>query len=480
MGASRSRPTSSTPSMSRGAKRSTHPFRCRYRSLSIHASVSCRSKAERPIRRRSPTPRATSRRCARAGSWPPLGSNSWLQGQLTRSSATTRAGKSCGANASRSGKTVVGTAASFYSQAFSRRDLRDRSGGPLMEQSSSLRLSGRVFLVALLVLLAIWILRPLLPAIAWAGVLALATWPARGWLIRKGMSSSSAAISLTLFAGILLVGPLIILAIAMAKEALVVVRTLQELREVGLGTPVWVPQLPFVGEYMASWWQDHLADPDAVKELLGRAESMDVIRWTRSLGSEAVSRLVILAFTLLTLFFAYRDGPTIAKQSRIIADRVFGPSGERLGEEAIVAIRATVNGLVLVGLAEGAVLGFAYALASVSHAVLFAFATALLATVPFGATMMFVIACLTLVIQSRIVAAVLLFVFASIVIFVADHFIRPALIGASTRLPFLGVLLGIFGGVEPFGLIGLCVGPAIMAAVIAIWREGAKPATPDA
>src|SRR5262249_9979358 len=78
-----------------------------------------------------------------------------------------------------------------------------------------------------------------------------------------------------------------------------------------------------------------------------------------------------------------------------------------------------------------------------------------------------------------ITAAVLLFVFASIVVFVADHFVRPALIGASTRLPFLWVLLGIFGGLETFGLIGLFVGPAIMAAVIAIWREGAKPATPD-
>ena len=194
-----------------------------------------------------------------------------------------------------------------------------------MEQSSSLRLFGRVFLVAILVLLAIWILRPLLPALAWAGVLALATWPAREWLIRKGMSSSSAAISLTLLAGILIVGPLIVLAIAMAREALVVVRTLQELREVGLGTPLWVPQVPFLGEYMASWWQDHLADPDAVKELLGRAESMDFIHWTRSLGSEAVNRLVILAFTLLTLLFAYRDGLAITSQSRIIADRLFGP-----------------------------------------------------------------------------------------------------------------------------------------------------------
>src|SRR5207249_5861089 len=131
------------------------------------------------------------------------------------------------------------------------------------------------------------------------------------------------------------------------------------------------------------------------------AESLDLIHWTRSLGSEAISRLVTLAFTLLTLFFAYRDGPRIIKQSRIVADRLFGPSGERLGEEAIVAIRATVNGLVLVGLAEGAVLGFGYAVAGVSHAVLFGFATALLAMVPFGATMVFLIACFTLVMQSR-------------------------------------------------------------------------------
>ena len=62
-------------------------------------------------------------------------------------------------------------------------------------------------------------------------------------------------------------------------------------------------------------------------------------------------------------------------------------------------------------------------------------------------------------------------------VLVADHFVRPALIGISTRLPFLWILLGIFGGLETFGLIGLFLGPAIMAAVLALWREAAKPAT---
>lgn len=343
-----------------------------------------------------------------------------------------------------------------------------------MQQPSSLQLFGRLVLVILLVLAAIWILHRFLPALAWAGVVALATWPAREWLVGKGIRPSVAGILLAVVVGILIVAPLILLAVQMAREASLVVETLRQLREAGLGTPQWAPQLPFIGMYIASWWQDHLADADAAKELLGKAESLDLVHWTRSLGGEAVSRFMTLAFTLLALFFAYRDGPSIAKQSQTVADRLVGPSAEQLGEEAIIAIRATVNGLVLVGLAEGAVLGAAYVIAGVSHPVLFGFATAVLATVPFGAPLVVVIACFALLIQSRITAAILLFLFACAVVFVADHFVRPTLIGASTRLPFLWILLGIFGGLETFGLIGLFVGPAIMAAVLAIWREGAK------
>jgi uncharacterized membrane protein YvlD (DUF360 family) len=58
------------------------------------------------------------------------------------------------------------------------------------------------------------------------------------------------------------------------------------------------------------------------------------------------------------------------------------------------------------------------------------------------------VVCLTLIAQSRLAAAILLFLFASAVVFIADHFVRPALIGMSTRLPFLWILLGIFGVVQ--------------------------------
>jgi predicted PurR-regulated permease PerM len=73
-----------------------------------------------------------------------------------------------------------------------------------------------------------------------------------------------------------------------------------------------------------------------------------------------------------------------------------------------------------------------------------------------------------------VTAAIVIGVLGMIVSFVADHFFRPTLIGNATRLPFLWVLLGILGGVETWGLLGLFLGPAIMAALMLLWREWAS------
>jgi len=72
------------------------------------------------------------------------------------------------------------------------------------------------------------------------------------------------------------------------------------------------------------------------------------------------------------------------------------------------------------------------------------------------------------------------FVAGMLVLFVADHFVRPMIIGEGARLPFLWVLLGILGGVESFGLVGIFLGPALMAALMSMWRSwSSEPAAPS-
>lgn len=345
-----------------------------------------------------------------------------------------------------------------------------------MSPSWDIQRIARTALIIAVVLLSIWMLWRFLPALAWACVLAIATWPLRQVLARRGMGNTALAAALTLVLAFVLVLPLIGLGIQAAHESGAVMQWIAEVRQHGLGTPQWLDHVPLVGNSLAAWWQTNLAQPGAAHALFGRAETGGIFSFTRTLGVEVANRVTILVFTLLTLFFLYRDGPSVMREAQAIAERLFGPPGGELGKDAVAAVRGTVNGLVLVGLAEGVLLGVAYMAAGLSHAVLFGLMTAVLATVPFGAPLVFVGCAIYLFLQAHTTAAVALIVFGVLVTFVADHFVRPMLIGSSTRLPFLWVLLGIFGGLESFGLIGLFLGPAIISVLIAIWREGAEPA----
>jgi predicted PurR-regulated permease PerM len=333
----------------------------------------------------------------------------------------------------------------------------------------------RSALFAALVLVGVWMLWRFLPSLAWAAVLAIATWPGRVALARRSMRPTAIAGLLTLVLAVVLVLPLIGLGIQAARESIVVVQAVRDIRQNGLGTPDWLAHLPWIGDSVAAWWQQNLAEPGAARSIFGRTETSGLISFTRTLGIEVASRLTVLVFTLLTLFFLYRDGPRLTEEAHRVSDRLFGPPGGHLGRNAVAAVRGTVNGLVLVGLGEGVLLGLAYFATGLPHAALLGLATGVLATVPFGAPLVFVVCALVLLAQSHTTAAIALLVFGTVVVFIADHFIRPILIGNSTRLPFLWVLLGIFGGLETFGLVGLFLGPAIMSVLVAMWREGAEP-----
>jgi predicted PurR-regulated permease PerM len=137
----------------------------------------------------------------------------------------------------------------------------------------------------------------------------------------------------------------------------------------------------------------------------------------------------------------------------------------------VASVHGTVDGLVLVGLGEGVILGVAYWIAGVPHPTILGAVTAIAAMIPFAAPVAFGIAAILLLAQGAPGAAAAIFALGAVVVFVADHFVRPVLIGGATRLPFLWVLLGILGGVETWGLLGLFLGPALMAALIQLWRD---------
>jgi predicted PurR-regulated permease PerM len=323
-------------------------------------------------------------------------------------------------------------------------------------------------------LLGLFTLKTVLDALAWAGIFAIALWPLYERVIARfppGRHNIFLPAVFTLGVAFLFILPLGIVGLQLAGQAANAQDWLQDARVNGIAEPPALEHLPFGQAELDNWWQENLGNPANARKLVQQATHGHVAHVGRTVGEQLVRRLTEFVFTLLTLFFLFKEGHTLTRQMRRAATRAFGLGGERIGRQIIASVHGTVNGLVLVGLGEGVLLGIVYAVAGVPQATVFGLLTAIAAMVPFAGAVMFSIAALLLLAQGSVVWAILVFVTGAVVTFVADHFIRPVLIGGATRLPFIWVLLGILGGIDAWGLLGLFIGPAIMAALILLWRE---------
>jgi predicted PurR-regulated permease PerM len=353
--------------------------------------------------------------------------------------------------------------------------------GPPATPTPAQRIASAALTIAL-TLLGLWTLHDFLPALIWAGIFAIALWPLyRRACARFPPNHHNVRMPLLFTLGVALVFllPLVLVAVPLGRDAHSVVDWVQQARKAGIPPPEFLGHLPLGATQARTWWQDNLGTPEAASTLLHRVNQADLLTRSREYGSLLAHRFVLFAFTLLTLFFLFRDGDRLTAQMHRASRRLFGPHGEQIADQMVASVHGTVDGLVLVGLGEGLILGIAYAFAGVPHPTLFGLLTAVAAIIPFGAPVLFGIAGLLLLIQGSTIAAIGIVVFGMVVSFVADHFIRPALIGGTTRLPFIWVLLGILGGLEAWGLLGLFVGPALMAALILLWREGTAAGSPD-
>jgi len=329
-----------------------------------------------------------------------------------------------------------------------------------------------------LIVLGFWVLSGFFGALAWSVVLATATWPLYERykaLFGQRWRRILAPLLFTLLIGMVIIVPFGVGVIEIWREMKGVMHWVANADKNGAALPPMLMHLPYLGSKITDWWNNNLAAPGSIADLIGRTDTGTFARVTQEVGLIIARRLSFFVFTVLSLFFLFRDGETLTIRLRTLCNRLLGPPGEYLVRLTVSAVRSTADGLVLVGLGEGILLGVAYEVIGVPHPALLGAFTALLAMVPFGAPVIFSLASVLLLVDGALPAAIGLELFGFLVIYFADYIIRPALIGGGAQLPFLWVLLGIFGGLATFGLVGLFLGPAIMAALISLWREWTDP-----
>jgi len=354
------------------------------------------------------------------------------------------------------------------------------SGPDMASPASSIfppvtRRTARLAFAAALAVIGLWVAHNFLIPLGWAVVLAIAFWPLYRRCVGHGRFNSGSVLPpliFTLLLGLVLLIPLGFATIEVGRAGHAAAEWLRHAQEGGIPEPGWLEQTPLIGSRAGQWWQEHLAQPQQAGDLLGNLNITVLTDWTKSFGTALLSGAFVFFITMIGLFFLFRDGAWLGGRLLEHADRVFGEPGERLAERMVVATRGTFNGTVLVAIGEGVLIGIGYFIAGVPGTVLFTVLTIALAMLPFGAWFAFTAAALLVLSQGGgLLLAGFLFGWGAMVMISGDNFIQPGLVGGSVRLPFLWALIGIFGGVETFGLLGLFLGPVIMAALMTIWRE---------
>ena len=337
-------------------------------------------------------------------------------------------------------------------------------------------LTNQRILTLIVVLVALWVVRGFLPPLAWAVVLAVAEWPLHRRLSRRLPGRPGlVALLLTLATALLVILPLSLVAVSLAQESQAAIAWLQGVQQHGMAAPSWLAGLPLVGGKASEAWQQHLGSPQAASTLFGGFSAGSVLGWVRAGAGEIASDSGLFLITLVALFAMLAQGEQIARNCHIVATRLLGRFGGHFVERLTVAVRGTVNGTVLVSVAEGVVIGIGYVIAGVPQPILFGTITVALAMIPFGAWAAFGLATLILLGQGHVLAAILMFGGGVTVMTVGDNVIQPRVIGSTVELPFVLAILGTVGGLESLGLVGLFVGPVVMVALLLIWDQWMRP-----
>ncbi|TCT35286.1 AI-2E family transporter [Martelella mediterranea] len=287
---------------------------------------------------------------------------------------------------------------------------------------------------------------------------------------RRALTSAIAIFLILLF----LILPIVFAVIYMSRELEAWIIWATEANRIGAPAPDWIFNLPVVGQWIAEKWETYLGQPGDIGQLIQAVSGENIggiYRTALFVGGRAFGLILAALFMLIALFFIYKDGPKFVGQLDIIGERLFPNRWQRISRVVPATISSTVTGMTLIAMGEGVVLGTAYYLAGVPNYVSFGLITAVMAMVPGGAPLTFTLISGYLIARGTPVHGLALLAWGTIELFIVDKTLRPRLVGGPIKLPFLPTFFGLVGGVKTMGLIGLFLGPVLMALMVAIWRE---------
>jgi predicted PurR-regulated permease PerM len=312
-------------------------------------------------------------------------------------------------------------------------------------------------------------LQPFIEVLLWALVLVIVFYPIHLRIeARVGSPGWSAVLSCVLVIVTILV-PLTLVTFAIVRELGSLAQNLQ-----GSVSALLDPNSPVMGRVI-SWLGRYvdvgsLTSEQAQQEVVQRLGNLSGAIAGRTIGfvGGVVGIVVEVFFVIFTMYYLFRDGKSIRLAARG-AMPVEGPKANEIFLRTRDVISASVYGVLVIATIQGVLGGIGFYFAGLPSALLWGVVMIFLSMIPMaGAFIVWVPAALYLMATGRWGAAIFLTVWGALVIGSVDNFLRPKLVGERTRLHELLIFFSVLGGLQVFGVIGLVLGPVIVAITIAL------------
>lgn len=325
-----------------------------------------------------------------------------------------------------------------------------------------------VAFIAMLAGASLWVLSPFLLALVWAAMIVIATWPGLIALQRRlGGSRGAAAALMTLLLLLVFILPLVFTVSIVVSHTEDIVSWASSAHRVQLPrAPQWIADLPLVGDRLALAWNELVADG------LARLQpyAAEAIAWfARHLGTVGAA-LVHVLFTVVIAAILYTQGDVAASGVRHFLRRLAGESGDKAAVLAAQAVRGVALGVVVTAVAQTAVSGIGLALSGVPFAGPLTLLVLLLCIAQIGPILVLAPSVIWLYFTGDNVWATVLLVF-TLVAGGMDNVLRPYLIKKGADLPLLLIFAGVIGGLLSIGLVGIFVGPVMLAVTYRLLEE---------
>jgi len=341
-----------------------------------------------------------------------------------------------------------------------------------------------VLLIAVLIIAVYVILHPFLPPFIWATTIVITTWPL---MLRTqeilGGKRGLAALVMTLGLLLVFVAPLWAALATIADNYRRIDEVAASFRTAAIPPPPsWIQNVPLIGSNLAATWQDlATAGPEGIITRI-KPYSGQAAKWFIDQAGNLGKILAQFLLTVIISAILYTRGEVAAAGIRLFAGRLGGRRGEEIVFLAEKSIRGVAMGVVVTALAQSLLGGIGLAAAGVPAAVALTAVMFLLCLAQLGPGLVLLPAVVWLFWSGHTIAGSLLLVWTAGIVSL-DNILRPMLIKRGADLPLLLVFAGVIGGLIAFGIVGIFIGPVVLAVAFTLlksWVEADRiPQPPD-